>query len=211
MNARVALPDVTKLTPWSEPGVEDIYEYRVPIGLALIALEARADELNIFERLYSPARKKVKRHWLYSPKITGAIAAAMLVLLVIVSYAVVVASPGAIEKRLEAAGSDIDIDMLMQRQKLVKTVASQRPDLLDLLNQITASGERGIKLDSFHFKKGQRASISGQASNNDQLYKFEKSLQDNKNINEVRRTASRDAKTKKLKFNITFHYRNFTK
>jgi hypothetical protein len=211
LNARVALPDVTKLTTWSEPGVEDIYKYRAPIGLALIALEARADELNIFERLYSPVRKKVKRHWVYSPKITGAIAAVMLVLLIIVSYAVVVASPGAIERRLEAAGSDIDIDLLMQRQKLIKTVASQRPDLLDLLNKITTSGVRGIKLESFHFKKGQRVSISGQASNNDQLYNFEKSLQDSKNIDEVRRTANRDAKTKKLKFTITFHYRNFTK
>ena len=211
LNARVALPDVKKLTPWSEFGVEDIYEYRVPIGLALMALEADADELDIFKRLYSPIRKHEKKHWMYSPKITGAIAAAMLILLIIVSYAVVVASPGAIEKRLEAAGSEADINQIMQRQKLVKSVASQRPDLLDLLKQINASGDRGIKLESFHFKKGQRISISGQAPNNDQLYKFEKSLQDSKSVKDVRRTASPDVKSKKIKFTITFHYRNFTK
>jgi hypothetical protein len=235
LNARVALPDVKKLTSWSELGIEDIYEYRVPIGLALMALDTRADELNIFERLYSPAKKQVKRHWLYSPKITGAIAAAMLALLVIVSYAVAVASPGAIEKRLEAAGSEADINLLMQRQKLIKTVAQERPDLLDLLNVVNACGEKGIKLESFHFKKGQRVSVTGQASSNEQLYKFQESLQDKKSIKDVKMTATqstrstsdargpsdakgpssarggRGAGSKRLKFTISFHYKNFTK
>jgi len=192
LNARVALPDVKKLKSKSKTSVEGIYEYRVPIGLGLMALEAGADELNIFERLYSPSRQKVKKHWLYSPKITGAIAAAMLVLFVVVSYAVDVASPGAIEKRLMASGSQSDIDLLMQRQKLIKTVASQRPDLLDLLNEVNESGDRGIKLESFYFKKGQLVTITGQASNNDQLYKFQESLQERTDIKDVKMTASQN-------------------
>lgn len=211
LNARVALPDVKELRVPKEIGVEGIYEYRVPIGLGLMALEAREDELNIFEHLYSPAAKEGKKHWLYSPKVAGVIVAVMLVLSTVVLCSVDMASPGAIEKRLSTSGSKADINLLMQRQKLIKTVAQQRPDLLNLLGQVNASGERGIKLESFHFKKGQPVTITGQAGGNEQLYRFEKSLQDRNNIKSVKTNPSRDAKTKKIKFTITFHYKNFTK
>jgi len=139
------------------------------------------------------------------------IAAAMLMLFIAVYCVVGIASPVAIEKHLKASASDADLNSLMQRQKLIKSVAQQRPDLLELLGQINASGERGIKLESFHFKKGQPVTITGEAPANEQLYKFEKNLQDRKNIKSVKMNPSRDAKTKKTKFTITFHYRNFTK
>ena len=158
-----------------------------------------------------------------------AAAAVMLVLLVVVCYAVDVASPGAIEKRLSASGSDADIDLLMQRQRLIKTVATQRPDLLDLLSEVSKSGERGIKLESFHFKKGQRVTVTGQAPGNEQLYKFQESLQEKTSIKDVKMTATQDtrsavgtrsaagakgaagARSRGVKFTITFHYRSFTK
>ena len=210
LNARVALPDFKNLKVPKEIGVEGIYKYHVPIGLGLMALEASEDELNIFKHLYNPAWKEEKKHWLYSPKVACAIAAVMLVLLVVLSYAVDVASPGAIEKRLSMSGSEADINLLMQRQKLIKAVAQQRPDLLDLLGHVTASGERGIKLEFFNFKKGQPVTITGQASTNEQYYKFEKSLEDRKSIKSVKPKPSFDAKTKKVKFSITFHYKSFT-
>jgi hypothetical protein len=211
LNARVALPDIKKLTAQTELQVQEAYEYRVPIGLALMALEGPTNELNIFERLYNPAKKGQKRHWLYSPKVACAIASVMLVLLIVISYAVDVASPGAIEKRLGASLSDTNMNLLMQRQKLIKTVALQRPDLLDLLSQVSESGDRGIKLESLYFKKGQRITINGQAPGNEQLYRFEKNLQNRNSIKDVKMSSTRDAKTKKLKFTITFHYKNFTK
>ena len=210
LNFRVALPDVKELRVPNEIGVEGIYKYRVPIGLGLMALEAGDDELDIFEHLYRPTAKEEKIHWLHSPKIVGTIAALMLVLSIVVFCAVDVVSPGVIEKRLNASGSEADIDLLMQRQKLIKAVAQERPDLLDLLGQVNASGERGIKLENFHFKKGQPVTISGQASSKEQMYKFEESLQDRKNINSVKTNPSIDTKTKKVKFTMTFHYKNFT-
>jgi len=284
LNSRVALPDVKKLRVPNKIGVEGIYEYRVPIGLGLVAIEAGEDELDIFEHLYSPTAKEEKIHWLHSPKIAGAIAAVMLVLSLAVFFAVDVASPGVIEKRLSASDSEAVIDLLMQRQKLIKAVAQQRPDLLDLLGKVTASGDSGIKLESFHFKKGQAVTISGQLKDADQLYKFQENLRykllfnvdskfqsdlDNKVVSEEmreefkenktplsrhakasveqasnrwvitdrlkkylvkkesgrlniymsrksitdvkRQSSSLDAKTKKIKFTITFHYKNFTK
>ena len=210
LNFRVALPDVKELRVPNEIGVEGIYKYRVPIGLGLMALEAGDDELDIFEHLYRPTAKEEKIHWLHSPKIVGTIAALMLVLSIVVFCAVDVVSPGVIEKRLNASGSEADIDLLMQRQKLIKAVAQERPDLLDLLGQVNASGERGIKLENFHFKKGLPVTITGQASSKEQMYKFEESLQDRKNINSVKTNPSIDTKTKKVKFTMTFHYKNFT-
>jgi hypothetical protein len=211
LDARTALPDIRGLRTSSEVSVQDIYDYRIPIGLGMMAFETGEDELNLFEHIYKPASKKEKKHWVYSPKVTCGIASAMLVLLLVVFYSVDVASPGALEKQLKASASDADIDALMQRQKIIKEVARRRPDLLELLGQINASGERGIKLESFHFKKGQPVTITGEASGNEQLYKFEKNLQDRKNIESVKMNPSRDAKTKKIKFSITFHYKNFTK
>lgn len=211
LDAQIALPDIKELRTPSEVGIEDIYEYRVAIGLGMMAFETSKNELNIFEHIYKPTLKKEKVYWVYSPKIAGGIAAAMLVLFITVYCVVGIASPVAIEKHLKASASDSDLNSLMQRQKLIKSVAQQRPDLLELLGQINASGERGIKLESFHFKKGQPVTITGEAPGNEQLYKFEKNLQDRKNIKSVKMNPSRDAKTKKIKFTITFHYRNFTK
>jgi hypothetical protein len=211
LDAQIVLPDIKELRTPSEVSIEDIYEYRVAIGLGMMAFETSKNELNIFEHIYRPTLKKEKVYWVYSPKIAGGIAAAMLALFIAVYCVVGIASPVAIEKHLKASASDADLNSLMQRQRLIKSVAQQRPDLLKLLGHINASGEKGIKLESFHFKKGQPVTITGEAPGNEQLYKFEKNLQDRPNINSVKMNPSRDAKTKKIKFSITFHYRNFTK
>ncbi len=191
---------------------EDIYEYRVPIGLGLCALDDERDELNIFEHLYEPKAVEEKKHWLYSPKVTGAIAAATLVVLLLVSYVVDVASPEAIERRLQASNVSADIGLLEERQKLMKVVAQQRPDLLELLNLVTLSGENGIMLDSLHFKKGQPININGQAQSSEQIYKFQENLLKQKNIKEVKiQSASKDNRGDQIKFTMTFHYKNFTR
>jgi len=148
---------------------------------------------------------------LYSPKVAAAIAAVMLAVFVIVSYAIDLATPGAIEKRLQTADTSADIDLLMQRQKLIKTVASERPNLLELLKQVSESGDSGIKLDSFHFKKDQLVSIAGQTKTPDQIYRFQEALMDKKGIKQVKiQNTSTDSKSKQIKFNMTFHYKNFT-
>ena len=212
LNVRAAYPQIGKLDGQTRLSPGDIYEYRIPIGLALTALDGDTEELNIFEHLYSPPGEAKSKHWLYSPKVAYAVAAVMLALLVIVSYAVDVASPGAIEKRLGGTDAGTNVDLLIQRQKLIKSVASQRPNLLELLNQINTSDSKGIMLDKLEFKKGQPVSISGQTKDAEQMYKFQKSLLTTKGITEVKiQNADRDSKTKKLKFTITFHYKNFTK
>jgi len=211
LDAREALPQIRKISTQTEFGIKQLYEYRVPIGLAMMALERPTDGLSLFERLYRPAGLVEKKSVLYSPKITAAIAAVMLAVFVIVSYAIDLATPGAIEKRLQTTDPSADIDLLMQRQKLIKTVASERPNLLELLKQVSESGDSGVKLDSFHFKKGQLVSIAGQTKTPDQIYRFQEALMDKKGIKQVKiQNTSTDSKSKQIKFNMTFHYKNFT-
>jgi hypothetical protein len=211
LNARVATPSIGRLKATSELTIEGIYEYRTPIGLALMALDASSDELNIFKNLYTPIQKVVRKHWLYSPKVTCAIASIMLVLLAIVYYAVDIAGPKSIENRLEKSISDVDMDLLVRRQQLIKTIAKERPDLLDLLKVVNESGERGITLTSLVFKKGQPVSVSGEVSSNDQLSRYEKKIQNTKGIEKVNYTANMNTKSKKITFNMTFDYKNFGK
>ncbi len=210
LNARVASPNLSGLMARSELSDEDIYRYRTPIGLALLALEAGSNELNIFENLYNPIQKVVKKRWLYSSTASFAIACIMLVLLVIVSYSVDIAGPNSIERRIEESVSDVDMNQLVKRQQLIRTVARERPDLLDILKLVNDSGEKGITLTGLNFKKGQPVSITGQASSNDQLSRFEKNLQKTKGIEKVNYTANTSTKSKKITFTIKFNYRNFS-
>jgi hypothetical protein len=152
-----------------------------------MALEGDADQLNIFEHVYSPTGKEEKKHWLYSPKVACAIASVMLLLLAIVSYAIDVRSPKSITKRVEASISDskMDMDQLVERQRLIRAVARERPDMLALLKLINGSGEKGVVLNSVIFKKAQKVTITGQVQNPDQMYKFQESLGENKDIDDV--------------------------
>lgn len=206
LNARVAVPQMQKLTAQGELSGEDIYEYRVPIGLAAMAFEARGEELNVFEGLYRPEAEKEKRHWLRSPKVTGAIAAVMLVLLVTALYAVDVVN----DKRLTRLVGKVDVGEFTRRQKLIKTVALHRPDLLGLLTKVNSTEHDGIVLSSVHFKKGHPVTIKGEAKGDEQLFKFQKSLQSGKGIKEVL-IESQTPKDEKREFTITFHYGRFTK
>jgi hypothetical protein len=211
LNARVAMPELKGIMARSELSTEDIYKYRTPIGLALLALGKESNELNIFENLYNPILKVVKKHWLYSSTASFVIACIMLVLLVVVSYSVDIAGPSSIERRIDESISDVDMNQLVKRQQLIRTVARERPDLLDLLKLVNDSGERGIKLTGLNFKKGQPVSVTGEASSNDQLSRFEKSLQKTKGIDQVNYTANTNTKSKKITFTITFRYKNFSK
>lgn len=208
LNVTAALPDSRRLVGRMELGTEEAYQYRVPIGLALMALDDDMAQLNIFERVYNPAAAEEKRSILYSPKLAVAIVAIMLVVLAIVSYALDIKS----EKHLSALQAQAGFKDAVQRQMVIKAVARQRPDLLELLSQISSGDNKGMLVDSLHFKKGQPVTIRGQAPGNDQLYKFQENLLTKKGIKDAKiLSAAPDKKTKKIKFTMTFHYKTYTK
>lgn len=207
-NVDSSVPQTQKLRVQTGLSAEELYRYRLPIGLGLMAFDSGAEELNIFRHLYSPAKKGKKKHWLHSLKAACAVAAVMLALLVAVLYAVDVAN----EIRLRDLETETDFKLLMQRQKLIKTVAQQRPDLLELLREINSGENSDIKLDSFNFKKGSKVIIGGYAPGDDRLSEFEKNLLSKKGVTEVtRQSASKEQKGEKIKFRINFHYKQITR
>jgi hypothetical protein len=207
LNARAALPKVEKLKSRAGRGVGDIYEYRVPIGLALTVLEGQVGELNIFERLYEGAEERAKKRWFRSVKATGAVAAAVLLVFLFVFYALDAAS----YKRLKMMERSADLEELMDREVLIREIARRRPDILGLLGQINGIESKGVMLDSFSFKMDQPVVITGQADDRGRLHRFEKLLEQSKGVSSVKMTPSQDSKGDKVKFTISFHYWGFTK
>jgi Tfp pilus assembly protein PilN len=81
-----------------------------------------------------------------------------------------------------------------------------------MLTEINAGENDGIVLDSLHFKKGQTVSLGGRADNMEKMWKFQANLREQKGIKDAEiSNATPDTKTKKTKFTITFHYKEFTK
>ncbi len=208
INAKAVVPDVKSLQLQGEFGVSQVYEYRLPIGLALMSLEQSADGLNLFANLYDPSGIGRKRSSLYSLKMAGVVTAALMVMLAIVSYGLDVAE----NNRLAMLVARPDFKELFERQVLIENIARQRPDLLQLLSDINSGENRGIQLDNFYFRKGQPITIGGEAQSNDQLYDFQKLLLSKNGVSDVNiQNTSTDSRTKRLRFTITFHYKTFTK
>ncbi|MHC4627373.1 MAG: hypothetical protein ACYTDV_10375, partial [Planctomycetota bacterium] len=188
LSARLVVPNARTLQFQGQSGTQWIYDYRAAIGLGLMALEDDTDELNIFQNVYSRFEGQQKGRWFYSPKVAAVIACLMLLALVIVTYTVDLKSPKSIMARLAAptAEAKTDLDSLVQRQKLIRMVARERPDMLALLKLINDCGERGVLLNSVTFKKDQKVTIAGQVQSSEQLYKFQENLDKDKNVTEVK-------------------------
>jgi len=207
---KVSVPDVRNLRMPSGFKVEDVYEYRTPLGLSLLALEKPAGTLNLFERIAEQEElEKTSSAW-RGVFLAGLVAAAVLIALIVTVYLTDVASA----KRWTALVSRPEFEAERQRQMLVKTVARHRPDVLQLLGDINGGQNDGIVLDALHFKKGQTVTITGQAGNMEQVWKFEANLRGLKPKGiegVVIANQAADPKTKKVRFTITFSYKTFSK
>jgi hypothetical protein len=185
-----------------------LYEYRVPFGLALAAVDTPATTLDLFAHIREAwEQQKAKSNW-YSLTLAGAVAALMLIALVVTWRSVDVA----LARRLNSQVTEPSFEAARQHQALLKTVARHRVDLLQLFADLNPGASDGVLLDSIHFKKGQAVTITGQADNMEQMWKYEANLREQKGIEDVEiTTAATDPKTKKVKFTMTFHYKNYTK
>jgi len=217
LNARTSKPSLKKLDTNDTLSIEDIFDYREPIGIAILELEGKNGELNLFSSLFNPHGKEKKKSWIYHTSVTAVAAVIMLLMFVMVSYAEIAAGSRAIDKKLSSLGSEQEIDTLVEKQNIIKEVAKHRVDLVALLNEINESGQKspnaatnsgtptpqppsppgqsGIELESFHFKKNQQVTITGQVQKKEQLEDFEKSLQGNKDISDVLVTAKSNTGT----------------
>jgi hypothetical protein len=206
--AKVSLPEARALKLPAGFRMQDIYEYRTPLGLSLIALEKPAGVLDLFERIVAEQeQEKTTTAW-RSVLVAGAVAAVMLVALFATTYL----ADAANARRWNDLVARPDFEAARQHQALLKTVARHRPDVLELLTALNTGKNEGIVLDSLHFKKGQPVTIAGQAGNTEQMWAFEKNLRAQKDMTSVAIVnPTQDSKTKKIKFTITFSYKGFSK
>jgi len=206
--ARASLPGLPDLKTPADFEVNDIYRYRTPLGLALLAMKEPTERLDLFRGLLQEQPETSARRARYSILIAAAVAVVMLIVLIVTSYALDKSRDSQYRKLL----AQTDLGKARQRQELLKTVAQNRPDLLQLLTDINTGQNSGIVLDSLHFKKGQPVSLVGQADNEEQLWSFQRNLRGRKGIDGAEiSTANQDTKTRKVRFTITFHYKSYTK
>ncbi len=205
--AEAAVPTSQELTVPAGFGAAETYDYRVPLGLALTALDGPAATLDLFEHLGAGEQQKVDAGR-RSVVLAGALAVVMFIALILTWYAVDLA----LARRLKAQVADPNFEAARQHQVLLQTVARHRPDVLQLLLDVNAGQNDGVMLDSIHFKKGQAVTVTGQVDKEQQMWKYEANLREQKGITGVVFTNTPpDPKTRKIKFTVTFQYRNFSK
>lgn len=189
--------------------VEDndfLYEYRLPIGLGLMALE-EDKELDLFANVYSPPGMAEKKHWLYSLKAASVVTGVMLLITIAAFYFLDTAHL----RHLNELKSQIDFGRIVGKKSFMEAVAEHRPDLLELLSELSSVEAKGIMLSGINFKLGQPVKIEGTAQNNEQFYKFQEDLSVQKYFKEVNiGNAQVDEKSKKVNFSLTFKYKNFS-
>ncbi|HPC95560.1 MAG TPA: hypothetical protein PLU87_11490 [Sedimentisphaerales bacterium] len=208
VQARVSVPRPQTLGGLLALAPTDLYSYREPLGLGLMTLDGPATGLDLYAPVRKAEREQTARSAWHSTTLAAVVALLVLAGAIATSYVVDVAS----EKRLTALVNQPQFKQAGERQTLLKNIAQHRPDLLGLLTDIHSGNSEGVILDSFHFKKGQAVTLTGQADNAEQMWKFQANLLGCKSIKDVDITStSTDSKTKKIKFTMLFHYKNFTK
>ena len=182
-------------------------------GLALAAINAQQIDYNFrrVETLNQPkeidinARTKLRK--------AIAVTIALLALVLGTSYWSMKKEVKLLNRVMAASHEELTVRQVLAEQAYRETVARARPDIVDLFQRIQKC-QGDILLDTFEFEKGKPAKITATGNSYDATYQFQKELESqNKNvITNVRLLEPRlDQKGNKVKFTVTFHYRNFSK
>ena len=184
---------------------EEMYGYLVPIGLGMMALKEDGEELDLFARWLNAAKEGKTKRRLPSLKVTGPLAAIMLIGFCIVYGTIITARLEGRLESLQIADPNINVVELEREQAIKKYIAPQRVDLLDLLQTITDCGPKDVMMDGIHYQKGQPVSITAHTKNQDKIFDFREALQ--KHFSTVRvQNPAFDKEKKATKFTLTFEY-----
>ncbi len=208
-----ALPDpdalVFRLTS-NRSSEQIIYEYRICLGLAMIALDSGYQPLDIFGDLYKlPLQASALRPW---NNLKAACAAAVVAVLALLLswYLADIATLRSIEKSLNETFAEQGLHQSLAASQLFRNIAQNRPDILELLSLVNPEKASGITLDSFEFTRHKPVTLKGQADNSDKLYEFQNLLRQQKGLSAVNIQNTSPGEKGKVKFTVTTHYRKFT-
>ena len=186
--------------PDTPVAARDICEYLEPIGLALMALDDDADELNLFDGLLAESGRddKAKVGIVFKPACVIAAIAAVLFLVVGKS----------LDKASLAKLRGYEVVKLIERQNMKELIASHRPDILGAITAVNECGSGGMMLNSFDCRDG-KVTIAGYARSWEQMYEFQKKLEAKDSIGRVAIISpSFDEKAKRVNFKMQFQYKN---
>jgi len=185
----------------------DLYAYGVPIGLALCVLDNSLSCLTLYTQdNHDGANDRTAKRRITPFKAACAAAGAILVMGVTL-YGLDYSR----YQRLQGRMQDTEVKRYLKEKAFQKTVARQRPDLIDMINKLSGAEHEGIVLNTLDFQKGRPVKVTGQADKSEQLYKYEEALLAQPGIKMVvLDNPVKDTKSKKVKFTITFHYKTFT-
>lgn len=207
LDATVSLPEAEALHLPNEFDVTDVYEYRVPLGLALMKLDAPAHGLDLLENITETQKQEKAKSARLMTALAAAVVGVMLVVLLGAAYFIDVKT----NARLTALINEPSFQQAKAHQTLLQNIARQRPDMLAFLTDLSAGENKGIILDEFHFKKGQLASVTGRADNEERMWEYQANLLSQDSLKDVLISSqSPDSKTKKIAFTMVFHYKKFT-
>jgi len=199
INAAVTLPRTDVITSDTGVTTKDICVYLDVICVAVEALERQNSAGGLFANSLSK-KKKVKKKNPMAPLVSSAV---FFVLVALASFYVLITIN---KKELESYQND-QIDQLLSKQNYQRLIAERRPDLLDLMTKISEEAPSGTTVNSISFKKGQPVVLACESKNLDEIIKFQKFLISKKGFTDVNfKKPKLDAKSKKLSFNMEFHY-----
>jgi len=197
--------DMGKLKLSDSVSVSQVYWYLVPIGLGMMGLKENGDELDLFGRWLETGEKDEKKRRVPSLKVTGPLAAVMLVVFFVIYGTIATARLTQKEKLLQT-DPNINVRELEYEQAIKRYIALQRVDLLELLQTITECGPKDVMMDGFHYQKGQPVSVTAHTKNQDRIFDFREALQ--KHFSTVRvQNPTFDKAKKATKFTLTFEYK----
>lgn len=185
-----------------------LYQYRIPIGLGMMAMDKKHG-LGIFDSLYRTKKEAEKKSQFVSTKAAVVLFAIMVILAAMAVYFTDVWS----EAKYSGLTAQGDYQTIAESHRVMKEIAGYRLDPVKLIADINSVQVKGILLSGLDVRRGKQIKVSGYANNNDVLYKFEDGLmamKDSGISNAKIQSSSEDKKSKKIKFDITFDYKEFS-
>ncbi len=196
---------------WKGADSLDVSFWLAPLGLAMMALDADAGALNLFEAILPSAAQRKKSRSLLKLKYSLTAALLLIIALPLVLYGLDRARLKKMETSLARSEVKTSLAQREREEKLKKAIARQRPDILTLLRILADSAPEGILLDSFSFKKGQPVRLQGSFQDKNKLFDFAEKLRQQKGFQTVRiLNQSQDNKKNQSIFTLTFEYQHFS-
>ena len=187
-----------------------LHNYLIPLGLALLGLDQESHELDLCSSLRRAHQEQTKAPQGRTVKRNALITAALLLACIFSFYLNDVLTLRRLEQPWRSSDAQADARELIDRHHLRRNIARQRIDILELLTKINAARPDDILIDRVNFERGRPVSVVATTKSNDKLYQFQKALAQQKGIQAVKQTATRDEK-KGTKATFTFDYKSFTK